>query len=185
MDRGKCPAVELIHAKADQLGDPKTSGESQMQHGSVALTRDRPQVGSIEQSLQFGTRQRFYQLVVGLLARNGVDLTGLVETRHHSAFEVSEECLHRSQSCVTGPDGVAAFDLYVLEEDEDHGGVQMFDLELAGLDLQPIGSEADEKLEAVGICLTGMGTCPSVAWQMLKQEPGQVGSEGGHGLPTR
>jgi len=82
MDHGKCPTVKLIDAKTDQLGGPKTSGKTQVQHSPVAETcRFRGTwsaivrvSGDIEQGLRSGMRERIYQLVVGLLDRNCVVL---------------------------------------------------------------------------------------------------------------
>jgi hypothetical protein len=93
--------------------------------------------------------------------------------------------MDRRQPGVASAGCVAPVTLNVLKKSQDHRYIELFDFDLKGLHVQPGRGEANKKFEAVGVCIGGMRTGLSFAWQMIEQEGTQVRCEGCHGTSPR
>src|SRR5262245_15480701 len=112
-----------------------------------------------------------------------MDPTRLIEARWHPILKEAEERVDCCEPRIARPPRVLAIPLQMLQEGQRQGRVEPLDLDLRWLDLEPTGSEAEQELEALCICLAGVLTCPALLGQMLTQEVTQVGSERSHSAP--
>src|SRR5712691_8311775 len=185
MDAGASLTVEVIQAKADQLGHTQTCSKGQMQHRPVPNAELRARVWRIEQRLHLLTRQIANQCLVGLLHRNRMDAARLVEARRQPILQESEEGVDGRQAGVAGPSRVVAFALDVLQEGQQQWCIELFDLELTGFDVQPARCEADHELEAVSVCRAGVRARLPLMREMFAEEGGKMRSERGHDVCPR
>ena len=137
----------------------------------------------VEQSLQLVPGEIADERLIGLLHRDRMDPTRLVEARRHPVFQEAEERVDRGEPGIACSCRVAALLLQMLQECQDERRVEPLDLDLGRLDLEPTGGEAEQELEALRIGLAGMLACPALLGQMLAQEAAEIGSERGHAAP--
>ena len=137
----------------------------------------------IEEGLQLRSRQIVDQRLLDALARDRVHLERDLQAGRRPILQEPEEGLERRKSGVSGTWHVRAIGFDVIQEVEDQLGTQLLHLDLAGAHPQPLGREADEQLEAVGIAVDGMTTGAAIAWQMLQQIGAEMRCERGHGAP--
>ena len=107
----------------------------------------------------------------------------LIEAGRNPVFEEAEERVDRGEPSVAGSYRVTALLLQMLQEGQDQRCIEPLDLDLGWRDLEPGGGEAEQKLEALRIRLTGMLAGPAFLGQMLAQEAGEMESERGHAMP--
>jgi len=79
-----------------------------------------------------------------------------------------------------GLDDVAALTFDVVEEGEHQVGVDILDRQITRPSLEPLGGEAHQQSEGMGIGRDRVRAGITLARKMLAQECGQVGSKGGH-----
>jgi hypothetical protein len=137
-------------------------------------------VRRVEERLQLLAIEIVDERLVGLLNRDRMDPTRLVETRGEPIFQEPEEGVDGCQPRVARPRRVAALTFDVHQERQDQRRIQLLDLDLAWFDVQPVRREADQKLEAVGVGFASVLAGFPLARQMLAQECGEMRSQRGH-----
>ncbi len=85
-----------------------------------------------------------------------MDAERLVETGRDPILKEAKERVDRRQSRIPRTRGVAALVFYVLKEGEDHGRVDLFDLEPGRPAAEAAGHKSHEKLKAGGVSLAGV-----------------------------
>ena len=176
-------AVDLIEPETDQLRHAHACCEGQMQHRPVADAGYGACVRCIQQSLQLVAGKIADKGLIGLLHRDRMDPARLVEARRHPVFEEAEERVDRGEPGIARSHRVAALVLQMLQEGQDQRRVEPLDLDLRGLDLEPVGSEAEQELEALCIRLASVLARSALLGQMLAQEASEIGGERGHAAP--
>ena len=126
-------AVDLIEPETDQLRHAHACGEGQMQHGSVSDAGQGARVRRVEQSLQLVTGEIADERLIGLLHRDRMDPTRLVEAGRHPVFQEAEERVDRSEPGIAGSRRVAALLLQMLQECQDQRRIEPLDLDLRRL----------------------------------------------------
>ena len=121
---------QLIDAQASELGDPKSCGRGQVQHGTIANPVPPPRVRCIEQRLHLFCVEETNQLGIGLLDGYAKDSTDLLQSRRQSVFEEVEERPDGGQADVARADGVAAMGLQMLEEARDQRRIDLLEAQL-------------------------------------------------------
>jgi hypothetical protein len=173
----------LVETKSYEFGDAKPGGEGQMQHGAISRTRDDTRIRSIKESPQLIARQIRDQSFVSFLHWDGMDLAGLVEAGREPVFQEAEERVDRGEPGIAGAGGVFPVSLKMCEKGEHKWSINLFHLELAGLDTKTARSEADQQLKAIGIGIACVWARRALGRQMFAQECREVGCEGGHATP--
>ena len=164
----------------NQLRDPETGGISQVQHGAVPPAGHRCWVGSVEQRPDFLAFEMGNSHHVMALHWHGVHLLRQIEAGRHTVFEIPEERLDRCETHIAGANRVVPVSFKMIKEGEDQFRREMFNRDRAGSDAEPIGCEAEQQHEAVGITHHRMTAGIALARQVFAKERAETGSEFGH-----
>src|SRR5215470_16845785 len=122
-----------------------------MQHRPVANAGHGTGIRCVEQRLQLFTGEIADERLIGLLHRDRMDPTRLVETGRHSILEEAKERVDRREPGIARTARVPSLLLQMRQEGQDQRRVEPFDLDLRWLNLEPAGSEAEQELEALCI----------------------------------
>jgi len=164
----------------NQLRDPEARGITQVQHCAVPPAGCGCGIRGLKQRLDFLTFEMGDGRDVMALHRHGVHLLRQIEAGRHAVFEISEERLDRREPHIAGAGGVVPLCLEMIEEGEEQFRREMFDHDRAGSGTEPIGCEAEQQHEAVGIAGHGMTAGIALARQVFAKERAETRSELGH-----
>lgn len=100
-------------------------------------------------------------------------------------LDEAEEGADGGESGVAAPRAVTSLGLEILQEPEDQGSVDVFELKLRRLDAQPSRREHEEHLERVRVAIARVLAGTTFEGKSLSQEGADVRRDGGHGAPPR
>ena len=180
MDGIEVRVPEIADHDGNQLGDPEAGGISQVEHSAVPSAGGSCWVSGVEQRADFLTLEMGYDHHVVALHGHGVHLLRQIEAGQHAVFEVPEERLDRRESHIAGAGLVLPLCFKMIEEGKNQLRREMLDRDCTRSDSEPIGCEADQQHEAVGIARNGMAAGIALPRQVLAKERTETGSEFRH-----
>ena len=154
-----------------------------MQHGPVADAITRRGIRSVEHGLQLLPQQIRNQARIRLLERDRQDAADLLQGCRLPVFEEAEERLDGRQPDVARHGRVLAHILEMLEEGADQAGIDLLQRQRRWCDLQSLGGEHEEQLEAQGIGVLRVPAGAPLAGKRLAEERFDEGSDRRHDRP--
>jgi hypothetical protein len=163
-------SLYFIASKADQLRNSKSPGKTNVEHSAIASPGLSGWIGCVQQSLQLFTVEIVDKSFVSFFERDRVDASHLFDSRRDAILDEMREGLDGSQTCVSCPCGVSAAGLNVFQERENQWRIQLLQGQSRRRSLVPLGSEAKQQLEGIGVRVTGVDTTRAIAGQILPEK---------------
>lgn len=132
-DMGAGAEVDIRAAEPDQLRDPQSALECEQEQGMVAPAGPGRAVGGREQSPDLRFAKEGDEVAFEPLGRDGEDTFDQRGVLGMAKGGIAEQRVDRGEPGVARAHAVAALTLEVVEERADERGVEIGDVELAGL----------------------------------------------------
>jgi hypothetical protein len=135
--------LQIIKPKANQFGDPQSSGKADVEHGPITSSGTSAWIRSVKQRLQFFVVEIVDEGIVGFLEGNRQDTSDLFNCRGDPILDEMRERLYGSETGVSRARGVATAGLKVFQKCKDQWRVQLLQSQSRGGRTIQLGSEAE------------------------------------------